>query len=97
MDALSPGKAAPIVAAASAAGWLAAWVNSTRGWRLPALPAPLVVRALPALPEPDYCNDAAALDSAADKIVWHVRHGESEGNVAKHAAMAADERSGTPL
>ena len=41
--------------------------------------------------------DRAALDSAADKIVWHVRHGESEGNAAKHAAMAADELSGTPL
>eukprot|EP01043_Picozoa_sp_COSAG02_P059131 COSAG02_NODE_7480_length_2993_cov_40.034900_1_plen_406_part_00 len=47
----------------------------------------------------DYCNDGDALVSewrgTSAKVIWHVRHGESEGNVAKHKAQALDKATGT--
>ena len=47
----------------------------------------------------DYCNDGDALVSecrgTSAKVIWHVRHGESEGNVAKHKAQALDKAAGT--
>lgn len=56
----------------------------------------MVVASLPA--DLDYCNDGDALVAAyqgtSAKILWHVRHGESEGNVAKHKAQALDEAAG---
>lgn len=46
----------------------------------------------------DYCNDGDSLVSqcrgTSAKVVWHVRHGESEGNVAKHKAQALDKAAG---
>jgi broad specificity phosphatase PhoE len=56
----------------------------------------MVVTSLPA--DLDYCNDGDALVAASRgtsaKVVWHVRHGESEGNVAKHKAQALDKAAG---
>jgi broad specificity phosphatase PhoE len=47
----------------------------------------------------DFCNDGDALVSewrgTSAKVIWHVRHGESEGNVAKHKAQAMDKAAGT--
>jgi hypothetical protein len=55
----------------------------------------MVVASLPADLKPGvYCNDGDALVAArlgtSAKVLWHVRHGESEGNVAKHNAQAMD-------
>ena len=71
----------------------------------PAEPAALAPAAPPALvvarlPEPvtsgGVDNDAAALGAAgtAGKIVWHVRHGESEANLARQLAKEADKAGG---
>ena len=38
-----------------------------------------------------FCNDSDDL-AQMGKVVWHVRHGQSEGNVAKHAAKERDAR-----
>lgn len=60
---------------------------------------PLAVLTLPSDLTDELCNSGDDLSSSEiwapqSKLLWHVRHGQSTGNVAKEIALAADKKEG---
>lgn len=72
--------------------------ESTEPCQASKLPPTFAVNSLPhEVEEGTSCNpgDKLALDrETGSKLVWHVRHGQSTGNVAKEIARAADKDTG---